>query len=844
MRRPVRAAPAAAESPPASPSRDAPAPGERCFHCATPCPPDAPTQDGRRFCCHGCLAVYQVLTQNGLGHFYDLGEGAGIRVQGSPAGGRWAYLDDPAVRDRLLDFREGDLARVTLQVPAMHCVACVWLLENLFRLREGIGRSEVNFPRREVSVLLDLRRTPLSALVTLLHSLGYPPVLRLDAMEGRREASSAKRLYLQLGIAGFAFGNTMLFSFPAYLGLEPTGAEGLSRLFGWLSITLAVPVVLFSAADYWRAAWQAVRRRVLTIDLPIALGLAALFGRSAWEVLTLAGPGYFDSLTGLVFFLLCGRVFQRKSYERLAFDRDYRAFFPIAVTRRRAEAEETVPVSRVRVGDRLVIRHRELLPADARLVRGRGLLDYSFVTGESTPVEKRPGDLLYAGGRQMGAALEVEVLRPVAQSYLASLWSREELAKPRTRGLGGITDRVSRWFTVSVVGLAFAVAAWWAVSGQWSTGLWAFTAVLIVACPCALALAAPFAFGAAQRRLGLAGIFLRSADVVESLAHVDMVAFDKTGTLTAPGEEETEWSGEALTAAQRRAVAALAGQSAHPLARAVGRAVGRTAGRVEVTAFREEPGFGLEGLVAGERWYLGSPLWLRRHGLEVSTESAPGQTVVWCAVQDRVLGCWRFRSRLRPETEPALQKWQREGVRLALLSGDQARERDRFAPLFGPDAAMLFEQTPEAKLERIRAWRAEGRVVMMVGDGLNDAGALQASDVGVAVTAGPGEFSPASDVILEGCRLDRLPRAWRLARTTVRVVWGCIGVSLLYNTVGITLAAQGLLAPWICAVLMPLSSISVVALAVGGVRWAAWRHGLPALKAFQAEKSIMQAAVA
>ncbi|RME93880.1 MAG: heavy metal translocating P-type ATPase [Verrucomicrobia bacterium] len=842
MCRPVKAARSEAESPAAIPPRTAPAPRERCFHCATPCPPDAPEQDGRRFCCRGCLAVYQVLTNNGLGHFYDLGQGAGVRVKEEPAsGGRWDYLDDPGVRDRLLDFREGNLARVTLHVPAMHCVACVWLLENLFRLREGIGSSEVNFPRREVSILFDLAKVPLSGVVALLDSLGYPPVLRLDAVEGRRARPSFKRLYLQLGVAGFAFGNTMLFSFPAYLGLEPTAAAGLSRFFGWLSMALAVPVVLFSAADYWKAAWQAVRRRVLTIDFPIALGLAALFGRSAWEVMAGAGPGYFDSLTGLVFFLLCGRLFQQKSYERLSFDRDYRAFFPMAVTRRRGDGEETVPVSRVKVGDRLIIRHRELLPADARLVRGRGLLDYSFVTGESAPVEKRAGDLLYAGGRQMGTAVEVEVLRPVAQSYLASLWSREEVARPRSGGWAGITDRVSRWFTVTVVGVALAAAAWWAGRGQWGVGLWAFTAVLIVACPCALALAAPFAHGAAQRRLGLAGVFLRSADVVEALARVDMVVFDKTGTLTAPGQEETVWEGDELTVAERRAVAALAGQSAHPLARAMVRAVGRIERRIEVAAFHEEPGFGLSGEVDGHRWCLGSAAWLRRNGVPAPVGGVADQAEVWCAVNGRLLGRWRFRGRLRPESAPVLRAWRQAGMRLALLSGDQARERDRFAPLFGPDAEMLFEQTPAAKLEQVRRWREEGRVVMMVGDGLNDAGALRASDVGVAVTAGPGEFSPASDVILEGGRLDRLPAAWRLARSTTRLVRASIGVSLVYNAVGISLAAQGLLAPWICAVLMPLSSVSVIALAVGGVRWAAARLGLPTAHAISPETSTLEA---
>jgi Cu+-exporting ATPase len=785
-----------------------------CFHCGTPCPEGAPALEDHHFCCQGCLTVHELLVSNGLGHFYDLGNQAGLRVGERVGEGRFDYLDDPVVRERIVDFSDGRTTRVTFHVPAMHCVACVWLLENLFRLRPGIGRSQANFPRREVTITFDESLLKLSEVVSLLHSLGYPPTLRLDAVERGSERPSSRRLYLQVGVAGFAFGNAMLFSFPSYLGLEGAGSTGMRGFFGVLSLLLAIPVMVFSAADYWRAAWTAVRRRVLTIDFPIAIGLAALFGQSAFEILTGAGEGYVDSLTGLVFFLLCGRVFQRKTYERLAFDRDYRAFFPLAVTRRQGAREEMVAVSRLAVGDRLVLRHGEIVPADARLVSGEGMIDYSFVTGEADPVPKQAGETVYAGGQQVGGAIEVETLKPVSQSYLASLWSNETFVRPKGVQLDDLTNRFSRWFTLAVVGLALGAATWWGLRDEGGMALRAFTAVLIVACPCALALAAPFAFGTAQRLLGRAGIFLKRPQAIETLARVNSVVFDKTGTLTLPGRSAVKWEGRFLTDTERSIAAALAGQSTHPLAVRVRHALGRVAGGFAVTGFVDEPGGGMKGTVGGRPVALGSARWLRRQGVAVDEAPSSSGSRVWLGIDGECLGTFQVTHAMRPET-PGIVSHLGASAELALVSGDNEREREQFAPVFGPDTTLRFNQSPLDKLEFVRSRQAAGRTVMMVGDGLNDAGALRHSDVGVAVVEDLGTFSPASEMILESNRLGRLPAVREFAGGVVRIVYICIGVSCLYNVVGVTLAARGLLAPWICAILMPLSSASVVTLASG-----------------------------
>lgn len=809
------------------------APATLCFHCGTPCPEGAPIREEQAFCCHGCLTVHELLVENGLGHFYDLGRQAGLRVGDRVGDGRFDYLDDPVVRERLVDFSDGRTTRVTLQVPAMHCVACVWLLENLFRLRAGIGRSQANFPRREVAIAFDQTQLKLSELVTLLHSLGYPPTLRLDAVERDAARPSSRRLYLQVGVAGFAFGNAMLFSFPGYLGLEGAGGAGMRGFFGVLSLLLALPVLVFSAVDYWRAAWAALRRRVLTIEFPIAIGLAALFGQSVFEILTRSGEGYVDSLTGLVFFLLCGRVFQQKTYERLAFDRDYRAFFPLAVTRKNGFREEVVSISRLAVGDRLILRHGELVPADARLVAGDGLIDYSFVTGEAEPVAKEAGEQLYAGGQQTGGAIEVEILKPVSQSYLASLWSHETFARSRVASLDNLTNRFSRWFTLAVVGVALGAAGWWGASDA-TLAVRAFTAVLIVACPCALALAAPFTFGTAQRLLGRAGIFLKRPQTLETLARVDSVVFDKTGTLTLPGRGAVVWEGPALTAEQRSLTAALAGQSTHPLAVRIRQALGRIASGGRVRGFTDEPGGGMQGFVDGRPVALGSARWLRRQGIEVAGPASGKGSSVWLAIDGECLGGFQVGQTMRPEA-PGIVAQLGASAELALVSGDNEQERERFAAVFGPATTLRFSQSPMDKLEFVRARQDAGRTVMMVGDGLNDAGALRRSDVGVAVVEDLGAFSPASEIIIEAGRLGRLPAVLEYAKGAVRIVHVCIGVSCLYNLVGVTLAAQGLLAPWICAILMPVSSVSVVALASGLSAWLAKRMGFVRDAAARAE---------
>ena len=841
-----------------------------CFHCGTLCRDDSFQLGEKSFCCHGCQTVFELLSENGLTEFYQLATTSGVRIQASAQKDRFKFLDEPVVRERLVDFSNGKLTRVTFLIPSIHCIACVWLLENLFRLQPGIGQSQVNFSRKEAAIAFETDRVKLSAVVTLLTALGYEPELKLSNLDAKPRRQLARRLWLQIGFAGFAFANIMLFSLADYFGLDSFAGGNFRKVTGAISLLLALPVVTFSAQDYWRAAWTSLKQKLLNIDVPIAAGIAAIFSQSVYEVFSGHGNGYFDSLCGLIFFLLGGKLFQQKTFDRLAFDRDYKSFFPLSVTKKTGRAgsplpaarespesgahgvtrptnhkEEQVSLSQIAVGDHLVIRNGELIPADARLVAGPALVDYSFVTGESEPVAKKADDYLYAGGRQMGGAIEVEIMKAVSQSYLTSLWNQDAFQKEKRRDLNQLTNAYSRRFTKMVIAVAGGAAVYWAWADP-TISLQAFTSVLIVACPCALALAAPFALGSAQRVLARSGVFLKNSYILETLAEVNAVVFDKTGTLTAAGAGNVVWHGDALTETEERWLYSMTRHSTHPLAVRICEAIKRKHFPEPVRSFLETTGCGLEGRVAGKEIWMGSAAWLESRNVYVcgsrgdeaqisnSENLATPHVVshkengsaVHVAINGKYRGGFVLANALRADTEQLIGNLSLD-CEVALLSGDNEREREKFTTIFGKAAQLHFNQSPQNKLGFIRELQSRSKTVMMVGDGLNDAGALKQADVGVAVVENISAFSPASDVILSATMVSRLDEVRAFARSSVRVVRSAFIISALYNLLGVSIAASGHLEPIVCAILMPLSSASVVGFACLATNWSGRKLNQP-----------------
>ncbi len=826
-----------------SPTRSVPtAAPTTCAHCGDACPRLPILYQEKTFCCQGCRAVYELLASRNLCQYYALAPDgpAGQKIPALDLPDRFAYLDDPTVEAQLLAFRGESLARLTLHLPTMHCVSCVWLLEHLYRLNPHVTESRVNFPRKEISLAYRPRETSLREIVALLAAIGYEPRLTLAELGPKPTATAGRALAVKLGLAGFAFGNVMLLAFPAYLAPVGQLAAPFSRFFGYLSLALALPVLLVSARDYFLSAWRGLRQRYINLDFPISLGLAALFVVSTLDVLRGRGVGYFDTFTGLVFFMLIGKWVQQRTTDALRFDRDFTAYFPVAVTRLTDGAEQSVPIRDLRIGDRIRVRHREVIPADAILLRGTGEIDYSFVTGESAAVAKVVGEIIYAGGRQLADAAELEVIRDVSQGYLTQLWNNpafqkaEHSATDRAAGLETYANHVGRWFVGATLVLALgAVAYWGGYRHDDAMAVRVFTAVLVIACPCALSIATPFALGTALGIFGRHGFYLKNAGVAETLGRADTIVFDKTGTLTDVRASRVRYEGPPLTPRQHARLAALVGSSTHPLSQRLRQELGESEYDDFVGAFTEKPGQGLRATVAGMEVRVGRPEFVgvappptaAVAALPAPTDFAGQHARVSVSFGGQPTGEFIFENVYRDDL-PAVIAALRPHYRLAVLSGDHDGEQTRLRELFGPTADLRFRQSPLDKLQYVEELRRQGRTVVMIGDGLNDAGALRAANVGVALTDALTNFSPASDAILDAASLARLPAFLRFTRASLRAILATFAVSLCYNAAGLTLAVRGEFTPIASAILMPISSLSVLLAATLLVRRAARRQRL------------------
>ncbi|MFB0907494.1 MAG: heavy metal translocating P-type ATPase metal-binding domain-containing protein, partial [Spirosomataceae bacterium] len=770
------------------------------------------------FWCNGCQTVYQILQNNGLCTYYDLNENAGISLKATHFEHKYNYLSEPKIQKQLLQFESEKLNKITFFIPAVHCSSCVWLLENFQKIKAGVYSSRLNFIKKELAVSYNPTVVTLKEIVELLITLGYEPSINLQSSE-RTEKSNKKEnsLIFKIGVVGFCFGNIMLLSFPEYFNMDLNDLVDVQyqRFFLYLNFGLSLPVFFYGASSYLVGAWRSLKEffgkqtNVMSVDIPIALGVIALFGRSFYETFVNQSAGYWDSLAGLVFFLLLGKWVQNVTFNFLSFNRDYKSYFPLAVEVVSEEKATYKNVSELVIGDKMVVRNEEIIPADAILIKGEANIDYSFVTGESATEAVKTGELIYAGGRQIGKQIELLVKKPVSQSYLTQLWNDQPFEKDKYTPTTELANLFSKYFTFITLTIAIGTGIFWWFVNPDKTWI-SMTAILMVACPCALTLSMPFTMNTVMAIFGRNKLYVKNQGVIQLMNEIDTVVFDKTGTLTKNSQTKVLYEGEELSTLQKQQIVAVLKNSNHPLSRMVASHLVnfQREEAFTISGFEEIKGNGLIAKIDGKEIKLGSAEFVVV--LENSNEENAN---VHVQLDGKYYGKFVISSRYRKNWREVLGDLKKR-FELILLSGDNAGAKTLLQPYFG-ESNLHFQQKPGDKLQFIKSSKNEGRNILMIGDGLNDAGALRQSQIGIALSDDAHSFTPACDAILEAKQFHRLPDFLRFSQISLRTVKASLVLSLVYNAICISWAATGNLSPVFAAIFMPLSTISVVLFAVG-----------------------------
>jgi P-type Cu+ transporter len=774
---------------------------ENCFHCGNEIiKKDELLFDEKKFCCNGCKTVYEIFSQNDLSCYYDFQAAPGATPQDIK--GKYDFLENDEIVSKLLEFQEDAIHIISLYIPHIHCSSCIWILENLQKLQSGINTSQVNFGEKKVRINYNPEKTSLKQIVELLCSIGYEPYISLENFEEGKKKVDRSLIY-KIGVAFFCFGNIMLLSFPEYFEVNEFWINQYRGFLRWLIFAISLPSFFYSASGYYVSAWKSIKSGMLNIEIPIALGIIVMFVRSTVDIVFDYGQGFFDSMCGLIFFMLLGKLFQIKTYDFLSFERDYKSYFPIAITKILSDGKETsVQVYDIKKGDRLVIRNQELIPVDGILISEKASIDYSFVTGEAVPMEKKSGDKIFAGGKQLGKVIEMEVLFSVSQSYLTQLWGNDVFQKKIDQKHKSITNKISRYFTPALLLLALVSFLYWIVIDT-ATAFNVFTAILIVACPCALALTAPFTLGNVLRIMGNRKLYLKNAIVIEQLAKVDTIVFDKTGTITTNKKTSITYEGIVLTDAELKLLKNTLRGSNHPLSRRLYEFI-PDYDKIEITSFEEIIGKGIFATSNDDSIKLGSSQFL-----EHMSENTHKKTKVHVEINGVYKGNYVFNNQYRNGLESLFEKLAKK-YSIVVLSGDNDGEQKILEKMLPSKTNLVFNQKPEQKLKFIEELQKQGKNVMMIGDGLNDAGALAQSNVGISISENVNVFSPACDGILDASQFEKIAFFLKYSKNAMRTIYMSFGLSLLYNVVGLSFAVTGNLLPIVAAIIMPLSTITIV----------------------------------
>ncbi|MEM6730953.1 MAG: heavy metal translocating P-type ATPase, partial [Myxococcota bacterium] len=764
-------------------------------------------------CCHGCETVYQLIHSSGLEQFYAL---KGIDERGGSAarvsGRKFKELDDPSFTEQFVEHLPTGRYRITLYLEGVHCAGCVWLVERTPNLLPGVTSARLNLSRALATVEWDPALVGLSQIATWLDSLGYTPHPYRGVVEDKLRRAEDRKTLIRMAVAFAAAGNIMLMAAALYSGAFH-GMEGPFReFFRWGSLALAIPTVFYAAAPFFRGAWSSLRLRRPHMDLPIALGLSVGFTSGAINTFRGVGEIYFDSVAALIFLLLVGRFLQRRQQRAASDAAELRhSLTPLHARRVQDGKREEVPVMAVGRGDVLEVRAGETIPVDGEVVSGESSVDASLLSGESRPVEIRRGVRVHAGTLNLTSTVFIETSSTGVDTRVGKLMEQVEESRRRKAEIVTRADRIAGVFVVVVVVLA-AIALVVGAQSSWHEGMERAIALLIISCPCALGLATPLAITVALGRAAKGGVLIKGGDALEKLVGPLTLIFDKTGTLTRGGLELLGWYGDGSL---KDVVAGIEAHSTHGAALAL-RSASESPQEIPAESVHSRIGGGIEALVDGSRYVIGSVGFLERAGASrpdwvddtVRTLTRRALSPVLVAVDDEVRAVAALGDAIRDDALPTLRALRARGHRTVLLSGDHP---DVAASV---GQALEFEShciiggaSPEDKHALVT--REVGTVVM-VGDGVNDAAALADADVGIAVCGGAEASLAAADVFSTADGIAPVLKTLEGSRRTLRIVRRNLAFSLAYNVVGVSLAIAGVVGPLVAAILMPLSSLTVV----------------------------------
>ncbi|MCE8037774.1 heavy metal translocating P-type ATPase [Halomonas sp. MCCC 1A11062] len=796
------------------PASTAEAAVDNCYHCGSLVPAGAPWSivlDEREhpLCCPGCEAVAHAIVDGGLGSYYRFRTELPERPDERQAvkAETWAVFDDPGLQRQFVHAEDdGERVYATLAVDGITCAACAWLIEHRLNDLEGVTSSAVNLSHHRVRVAWDPARLKLSRILAEMAAIGYSAQpYEPDAAQQRLQFEERMNIR-RLIVAAVGMAQVMMFSIPIYMAAPGEISADFYALFHWLSFALATPVVFFSAMPFFRNAVRDLRTRVLGMDVPVSIAIGGAYLASGYAVIADTGEVYFDSVAMFTFFLLFGRYVEARARRRSGHTGNVMAgALPLSAVRLEANGEERIlPASELVAGDRVIVKPGHGVPADGLIEEGESSLDESMLTGEYLPVVRRVGDSVTGGSQNIESPLVIRVTHAGKDARVASIVDLTDRAFASRPRLAQLAARMSHLFVLRLLVVTVCVTtAWWFIDP--SRMLWVMLSVLVVTCPCALALATPTALTAGHGQLRRRGILITRADAIESLSQVDRVIFDKTGTLTCGEMQLIDTRPlDGITAERARTVAAtLEAHSEHPIARAFRPWRQAT---VDASDRASRTGQGVEGVIDGKRWRLGRADFVAPD--RALTPPGEGQWLllgeegeprVWFALRDR----------LREDAAETVAELKSRGIQVELLSGDTTEAVRGMAEQLGIETWQAGA-SPEGKLARIRECQAAGEKVAMIGDGINDVPVLAGADVSIAMNGATDLARTSADAVLLSPRLLRIVEAIEIARATRRIMRQNMIWSVCYNFSALPLAAIGIVPPWVAALGMSGSSLVVV----------------------------------